>query len=108
MTATPKMTEADLLRGVIDLAHTLGYRCAHFRPALTARGWRTPVQADGKGFPDLVLVRPGRIVCAELKVGRNASTAEQLHWLAWLNAAGVPSYVWREADYPDRIAAILR
>jgi hypothetical protein len=105
---TPAMREADLLTGVIDLAHALGYRCAHFRPAMTARGWRTPVQADGAGFPDLVMVRPGRIVAAELKTDHGAPTAEQLHWIAVLNAAGVPAYLWRPGDYPERIAAILK
>ncbi|MGH7642835.1 MAG: hypothetical protein ACRENX_07470 [Candidatus Dormibacteria bacterium] len=36
-------TEADLLRTVLAVAHLYGYRAAHFRPALTRHGWRTPV-----------------------------------------------------------------
>ena len=104
------MTEADLLAGVIDLAHALGYKAAHFRPAQTRHGWRTPVSADGAGFPDLVLVRArdGRLVAAELKAERGTLTSGQRDWLGDLKSAGVPAYTWRPADYPDAIAAVLR
>lgn len=50
----PSISEAELQSAVIELARTLGYRVAHFRAARTAQGWRTPVEADGAGFPDLV------------------------------------------------------
>ena len=60
------MTEADLQQAVIECARTLGWMVAHFRPALRQSGrWSTPVQADGKGFPDLVLARAGRVIFAE-------------------------------------------
>ena len=47
------MSERELQDAVIQLARLLGWRVAHFRPAMTTRGWRTPVSADGAGFPDL-------------------------------------------------------
>jgi hypothetical protein len=50
----PPITEAAFLRQVLDLAKLRGWRTAHFRPAQTSRGWRTAVQGDGAGFPDLV------------------------------------------------------
>ena len=77
MTDTPKpppapmvavakgMSESALQDNVIELAHVLNYVVAHFRPARTAHGWVTPVSADGKGFPDLVLVGRGRVVFVE-------------------------------------------
>jgi len=122
MTVTPRETdlqagvidlslrEADLLAGVIDLAHALGYRVAHFRPAQTAHGWRTPVAADGAGFPDLVLVRPrdGRVIVAELKAEHGRVTPAQRAWLDDLASTGIPTFTWWPADYPDRIAAVLR
>lgn len=75
------MNEADLTKAVLDLASLLGYRTAHFRPAQNSRGaWRTPVAGDGKGFPDLVLAGRGRVVFAELKVGRNGLSDEQVEW----------------------------
>jgi hypothetical protein len=53
---------------VIDLPHLLGWRAAHFRPARTATGWRTPVAADGAGFPDLVPAKSGLpVIFAETK-----------------------------------------
>lgn len=100
------ITEAAFLEQVIDLAHLLGYRVAHFRPAMTGRGWRTPVQADAAGFPDLVLVGRGRIVVAELKRQAGAASPEQLAWLAALTDAGVPAYLWRPADL-EQIAEVL-
>src|SRR6202042_1235579 len=80
------VTEAELQHGVIELARLLGYRVAHFRPALTTKGWRTPVEADGKGFPDLVLARPGRLIFAELKTNTGRATLEQGEWLSALAA----------------------
>lgn len=102
------MKESDLQTGVIDLAHALGWRVAHFRPARTAHGWRTPVAADGAGFPDLVLVRRTRIVAAELKSDRGRLSDVQRDWLEALYAAGVETHVWTPAEYPDRIAEVLR
>jgi hypothetical protein len=103
-----EMRESDLLAGVVDLAHALGWRVAHFRPARTAYGWRTPVAADGAGFPDLVLVRQDRLVVAELKARHGRTTAAQDAWLAAFAGAGIAALVWRPADYPDAIAEALR
>ena len=96
------MKEAELQSGIIDLAHALGWIVAHFRPALTDKGWRTPVEADGAGFPDLVLVRD-RIIFAECKVGGRALRPEQSRWLAALRnaspATGVEVYTWTDGDW---------
>jgi len=100
------VTEADFLAQVIDLARLLGYRVAHFRPAFTARGWRTPVQGDGAGFPDLVLVGRGRVIVAELKRELGSVTPDQSSWLAAFAAAGVEAHVWRPRDL-EAIAACL-
>lgn len=100
-------TEADFLRQVIDVAHVFGYRVAHFRPAWSARGYRTPVQGDGVGFPDLVLVGRGTVVVAELK--REAApdpAGPQAEWLDAFRAAGIRAYVWRPSQL-EWIAAVL-
>jgi hypothetical protein len=93
-------------KDVIELAHTLGWRVAHFRPALTKHGWRTPVSADGKGFPDLILVRD-RVIAVELKRRKGKASVEQLEWLDAFRAAGVEAYLWRPDDVDD-IFEILR
>lgn len=103
-----QVTEADFLRQVLDLARILGWRSAHFRPAWSARGWRTPVQGDGIGFPDLILVRRNRAIAAELKreVGGTVSN-DQLLWLSAFEAAGLETAVWKPSDL-TRIAEELR
>ena len=97
--------ERDWQRDVIRLAQTLGWKCAHFRPAQTSKGWRTAVAADGAGFPDLCLVRD-RIIFAELKNEKGQPTEQQLEWIAALQVAGVEAYVWRPDDL-DQVMAVL-
>lgn len=49
-------------------------------------GWAAYHTYDSRrsaaGFPDLVLIRGGRLIAAELKVKRNKTTAAQEAWLA--------------------------
>lgn len=94
------MKEAELQEAVIECAHMYGWMVAHFRPARTEKGWRTPVAADGKGFPDLVLVRH-RVIFAELKSERGRLTFEQEMWLKQLTNAGADAYLWRPTDWVD-------
>jgi len=97
------VTEAEFQRIVIDMAHLFGWRVAHFRPARTARGWRTPVAADGKGFPDLVLAKAGRVIFAELKTDTGRLSDDQQAWRDALPDA----VVWRPRDL-DEIEFALR
>ncbi len=81
-------TENQLVTTAIDLAHILGWtKVAHFRPAKTAQGYRTPVEGDGAGFPDLVLVRE-RVVWIEAKVKGRKLSPEQESWMVDLIATG--------------------
>lgn len=100
-------SEAELQTAVLELAKLFNWRSAHFRPARTARGWRTAVSGDGKGFPDVVLLRPPRRIIAELKAAKGKLTAEQEAWLDDWRAVGAEVYVWRPGDLPA-IAEILR
>jgi hypothetical protein len=98
------VTEAELQSGVIDCARLFGWRVAHFRAALTKHGWRTPVQADGAGFPDLVLVRGGRLLFVELKGDGGRVTDEQRRWLEEFGrvavlADAVEVHTWRPDDW---------
>lgn len=116
------LKEGDWQKQVIDYAQLRGWKVAHFRPAKTERGWRTPVSADGKGFPDLVLVRPPEILFVELKADKGKLRAEQKDWLEKIERVevearhafreyGVPifvqTYVWRPSDV-DEVLGILR
>lgn len=92
--------EEDLLNWVIDTARMLGWHTAHFRPALTAKGWRTAVSGDGEGWPDLVLVREC-IIYAELKSETGKLSPEQEDWRDWLTAGGGVWFQWRPSDKPE-------
>lgn len=106
------VSERELQDTVIEMAQRLGWLVAHFRPAKTEKGWRTPVEADGKGFPDLVLVRVdpngGRVIFAELKREGEKPNADQRMWLGTLKGCrGVETFVWRPSDL-DAIEEALR
>ncbi len=97
-------SEREFTDYLIGVAQDYGFRVAHFRPGMTKDGqWVTAVQGDGKGWPDLFLVRGRTALVAELKVKKNKPTPEQLEWLDAFRAAGIPAYVW----HPDMIEEIL-
>lgn len=99
-------TEREFQDQVIELAKMFGWRIAHFRPAKTAKGWRTPMTGDA-GYPDLTLARE-RVIFAELKATRGTISEDQRAWGAVLEAAtGVEYYLWRPVDL-EAIALILR
>jgi hypothetical protein len=79
------LTERDFMAQVTQLAELFGWQWAHFRPAMTTKGWRTPVSGPlGKGWPDLVLVRPPRLIFAELKRDGGKLAQEQADVLSLL------------------------
>lgn len=93
-------TEAQLQDMVLQLARIRGWMRAHFRPAMVRSGkWVTPVQGDGAGFPDLVLLRGQRLLFRELKTDKGKLRPEQEKWLAALLAAGSDANVWRPAQW---------
>jgi hypothetical protein len=93
----PPMLEEELLQRVLLLAKAYGWRSFHARPGRTKGGWATPVQGDGKGFVDVVLVRE-RVVWTELKSQAGVQSPEQKEWAAALLAAGEEYYLWRPSD----------
>lgn len=97
-----RMTEREFQSQVLGLAKIFHWRRAHFRAARTAKGWRTPVEADGKGWPDLTLVKGQRLVFAELKRDGEKPSPEQEAWLEALRRVpGVEVYVWTPKGWPE-------
>src|SRR5688572_18923057 len=93
------MSEAVWTAHVLQLAAALNWVTCHFRPARTDKGWRTAVQGMGVGFPDLVLVRPPRLVFADVQAGRGKRSPAQQVWLGLPSkVAGVETYVWRPSE----------
>jgi hypothetical protein len=96
--------EKDFTRTVSEYASLRGWLVAHFRPAMDRHGrWKTPVQGDGTGFPDLVMARAGKVIFAELKTDNGKMTDNQGVWLYVLPNA----YLWRPSDW-ERIQEILK
>lgn len=94
----PPITEKQFQAQVLDLARILGWHTYHpFLSKWSERGW-----------PDLAMVRPPRLVFAELKSGKGILSAAQVKWLGLLgDCPGVESYVWRPENL-DAIADVLR
>jgi len=89
------------------MARLFGWRVAHFRSVETKRqGWQTPVQGDGKGYPDLCLVRE-RIIFIELKVGRNKLTFEQEEWRDRILAAGGEWHLLTDKGWAEGLAETI-
>lgn len=101
------LTERQWMTQVTELAEMLGWTWAHFRPAQTTKGWRTPVSGPmGKGFPDLIMARGDRLIFAELKAQDGRLTPEQRAALDVLRPA-CEVHVWRPTDLP-LVAEVLR
>lgn len=103
------MAERDLQAAIIEAAKYLGWRIMHTRPGRTAHGWTTPIQGHA-GFPDLVLLRPPRLVFAELKTAKGELTIEQSLWFNGLKACvKAEVYLWKPRDWESgAIEAVLR
>lgn len=104
--AYASITETAFQEQIFQLLHLNGWKVAHFRVAKVGKNWMTPVQADGKGWPDLFCVHAptGDAIAVELKKEYNSPvTPEQAQWLAWLEACGLECAVWR----PSMIDAII-
>ncbi len=95
------MTEAQLQRFVLELAAKLRFLPYHTHDS----------RKSHTGFPDLVLLRPPRLIFAELKgdsdYGKKGPTEDQRRWINALKLVpGVEVYVWYPRDIND-IVTIL-
>lgn len=96
--------EKDFMAEVVKRAKALGWLVYHTYSSRKSQ----------PGFPDLVLLRAGVMVVAELKTEKGKTTAEQDTWLeAFHNLAAVAAvsnvrvFLWRPQDWPQ-IEEVLR
>lgn len=88
----PALTERQWQDRVVDLARWHGWRTYHTHDS----------RRSAAGFPDLVLVRGGRLLFVELKSSSGRVTPAQRVWLADLSACpGVEVHLWRPADWVE-------
>ena len=105
------LPEVDFQTRIIDRAQALGWWIHHDRPARKKNDeWSTAISGDA-GFPDLVLVRKGRVIFAELKTEKGRLSKTQSGWLGALGISDpdpgdVEVYLWRPSD-TSRIEQIL-
>ena len=105
-------SEQEFQQHVITLAKTYGWRVAWFRPVRIQRAngttyYETPVGADGKGWPDLFLVRGEQAIFAELKRQNGTLEPAQKQWRSDLLGAGCLYYLWKPSDL-DEIESVLK
>ena len=85
---------------------------ATIRQFAQLKGWADYCVWDSRhsppGWPDLVLVRPPRIVIAELKTETGRLSAAQRKTIALLlGCPGVETFLWRPSDW-ESIEEVLR
>jgi hypothetical protein len=103
-----EVSEADWQRTVVETAEALGWVVCHTRRSFggMGQGWVTATTL--KGWPDLVLIRPPRLVFAELKKESGRLTDDQRRVLELLSKCdGAETHVWRPSDWHE-VAAVLR
>jgi len=94
----PPISEKQFQAQVLDVARLFGWSAYH--PMLSK--W------SERGWPDLALVRPPRLVFAELKNEKGKTTDHQDRWLGLLRGCpGVEVFLWRPSDIFE-IAEVLR
>ena len=88
---SPYSSEKEFQALVIDLAQRHGFRVYH-----TFNSRRSAA-----GYPDVTLVRAGRLLFLELKSKTGRVTDEQKEWITALQQARVEAYVMRSTG--DRV-----
>jgi hypothetical protein len=97
MIRAPQVSEKEFQATVLELAQLEGWLYFHTFDA----------RRSNKGFPDLVLVRPPRVIFCELKSEKGRTRPEQVLWAEALAACpGVECHLWRPQDW-DRIVRTL-
>ena len=88
------LSEAQFTGQIRELAALLGWARYHT--------WLS--KHSTAGFPDEVLVRPPRVVYAELKGEKGRVTPAQAEWLTLLSLCGVEVYLWRPSMLEEIVA----
>ena len=92
------MLERDWQAQVIPLLEWSGWSVYHVTNVKKRLRAATSI-----GFPDLVAISlAGDLIAAELKVGHNVTTDEQIGWLERFREAGAYTAVWRPTPAPPK------
>jgi len=95
---TTTVTEKQLQSDIIRIAKRCGWKVYHTHDS----------RRSEFGFPDLTMVRRGRLIFAELKRELGKPTPEQSEWLEALSMVlGAEVYIWRPQDIQE-IEGVLK
>lgn len=102
------MSESDWSKQLTDLATRLGWKWVHVKTSMYGAHFVTAAHGPlANGWPDLILVKPGRRPLAvELKRQGAHPRPAQIAVLAELGAGGFDAYIWMPGDF-DVAARIL-
>lgn len=84
-------SERELMDAIVEYAERHGWRVWHDNDS----------RRNAAGLPDLILMREGELLWAELKTERGRVRPEQMDWLRELAEAGEEVYVWRPSEWFD-------
>lgn len=84
-------TEKQLQAAVVELARFRGWLPIHIRNMI----------GNPSGLPDLILLKDGRAVFAELKREGGRLGPRQQEWIARLAGVGFEVRVWFPSDWPE-------
>ena len=90
------LTEKVFQGHVKQLALICGFRVYHTHDS----------RRSDAGFPDLVMIRRGRLIVAELKREKGKTTPDQEAWIEAFRETGAETYVWRPADWLEIVRVI--
>jgi hypothetical protein len=95
------VTEDAFRSQVVRVARQKDWHAMFIGRGRGGNAWVTQMGGDGRGWPDLTLVRE-RVVFAELKTNTNYHlSAEERKWIEWLRLAGQEVYVWRPRHWEE-------
>ena len=60
------------------------------------------------GFPDMILLKEGRMIVCELKAGRDNLSPEQYFWLMEFTKVTPEVYVWWPEDWDEIVEVITK
>lgn len=93
-----EMTERQWQAQIVETAKYLGWWVYHTHDS----------RRSEPGFPDLVLVRPPRLIFAEVKTAAGRLTQAQQDTIVMLDQTCAESYIWRPADWPAILSLLSK
>jgi len=100
-----QISEREWQSHVCKIAELKGWRYYHPPDNRPVNGIIQKVVA---GFPDLCLIKNGRMVFAELKRERGNVSVQQESWMRAISKCGIEVYVWRPSNLNEVVAILSK